>query len=65
MTTKIKRKGGWKHLEKLMDYFSTHIYILPQEVVQRFALKKAPAVITPDDKLFKIQVFGRNQWGDL
>jgi len=59
MATQIQRKKGWDHLQALHDHFKRRIFIMPKEMINKFQLTGAPAIVSTDlDKeLMKIQQF--------
>jgi len=65
ITTKLSKENGKEDLDKLTELFSMQVYVLKEDVKNRFALKQVPAVISPAGSLMKIETFGKYHWGDL
>lgn len=59
MTTRLSRNNGWDHLQSLQDHFKRRIFLLPKEMISKFKLTGAPALITTEleKELMKIQQF--------
>lgn len=57
MTSELHKEDGWKHLAALREHFYREIYLIPQEMVDRFTITGLPAVVTTDNqkKLLKIK----------
>lgn len=59
MTSELSKKEGWDHIEALYEHFEQPVYLLPQELVNRFQISALPAVVTTDmaRSLLKIEQF--------
>lgn len=59
MTSELSKEDGWNHLSALREHFYREIYLIPQELVERFQITGLPAVITTDNqkKLLRVQQF--------
>lgn len=59
MTTTIDKDKGWKDYEELTNFLDSHIFLLTDEIRQRFAVRATPTVITADNiaKRFIIDEF--------
>lgn len=59
MTTQIQRKKGWDHLQALHDHFKRRIFVMPKEMVHKFQLTGAPAIVSTEleKELMKVQQF--------
>lgn len=47
--------NGWGHFPILNEMFNDQTYLLQSEIVERFALTAAPAIVTADDNYFYIE----------
>jgi conjugal transfer pilus assembly protein TraW len=57
MTSEIERDNGWEQLGKLRKELKREVYLIPKEMVERFAITGLPAIVTTDLKtnLLKIR----------
>ena len=54
MTSTLNSENGWEHLAAIRKHFGKEIYLLPNEMVDKFKISALPAIITPE---LKKQVF--------
>lgn len=59
MTSELDKDDGWNHLSALRKHFSRELYLVPQELVDRFSISGLPAVVTTDNqkKLLRINQY--------
>ncbi len=57
MTSQLHKDNGWEHLSALRKNFQREIYLIPKEMVERFAITGLPAIVTTDNqkKLVKVE----------
>ncbi|WP_105169427.1 TrbC family F-type conjugative pilus assembly protein [Pseudoalteromonas sp. T1lg23B] len=65
LTTKIDKDKGWEAWSELLRTFEQNVYLLNEQVIKRFAIKAVPSVVTQQRALLKVDVIGREQWGNL
>ena len=53
----IYAEDGWKHLRDLDSKFGIPVYILTDEVQQRFGIQRVPSILDADDRYFYIEEF--------
>lgn len=58
MTSGLNKENGWDHLSSLRERFTREIYLIPQEMVDRFKITGLPAVVSTDNErgLLKIHL---------
>lgn len=58
MTSQLHKDSGWDHLSELRKSFQREIYLIPKEMVERFAITGLPAIVTTDNqkKLVKVEL---------
>lgn len=59
MTSQLSKADGWKHLASLREKFKSEIYIVPNELINRFNLTALPVSIVPDmqKRVLKVEQF--------
>lgn len=62
VTTKLNRENGWKQLEELTNAFGAQIYMLAEDITQRFALQSVPSVVTTEGTVIRVDAIGRTDW---
>jgi len=60
IATEIKQEGGWEFRRNLVREFDQEIFMMQEEMVNRFKVTAVPAVVTTDLKrlVLKVQQFG-------
>lgn len=60
ITSEMKHKGGWSFRRKLVSEFEQEIFVMQEEMVNRFKVTAVPAVVTTDLErlVLKVQQFG-------
>lgn len=48
LTAALDRSDGWDHLSRIRKTFNREIYLLPEEMVNRFHITSLPAVVSTD-----------------
>ena len=66
MTSQMYRDDGWEHLAALRKKMQREVYMIPKQLVERFAITGLPAIVSTDlDKyLLKIQQFSLIEEGN-
>lgn len=62
VATKLDRTDGWKQLEEITNKIGVQLYVLRQEVAQRFALRNTPSKVTTEGVLLKVEIIGQSEW---
>ncbi len=62
VATKLDRTDGWKQLQDISNRIGVQLYVLRQEVAQRFALRNTPSKVTTEGVLIKVDIIGKSEW---
>lgn len=62
VATKLDRNNGWKQLEEVTNKVGVQLYVLREEVAQRFALRNVPSKVTTEGVLIKVDIVGKSEW---
>lgn len=62
VATKLDRTDGWKQLQDISNKIGVQLYVLRQEVAQRFALRNTPSRVTTEGVLIKVDIIGQSEW---
>lgn len=60
IATQLDKSRGWDNLSELRQRYKQNIYLLEDNLVQRFALKHVPSIVSIDRGYLKIQEYGMN-----
>jgi conjugal transfer pilus assembly protein TraW len=66
MTSQMDKEDGWEHLSALRKKMQREVYMIPKQLVERFAITGLPAIVSTDlDKyLLKIQQYSLSEEGN-
>ena len=59
IATAIEKSRGWDAYQELTEWLDAPLYLLTPEIQTRFHIEETPAVVTADDRVFKVRTLAK------